>query len=74
MTLLGHIICKYFFPFNRLFFHFVDSFHCCAKAFNLIIPFYLCFIVFLWFFTLKGKILLQFKPKSVLPMFSLGVL
>ena len=28
------IICKYFLPFSRLSFCFVDSFLCCAKAFH----------------------------------------
>ena len=31
---IGHIICKYFLPFNRLSFHFVDGFLCCTKAFK----------------------------------------
>ena len=31
--LLGHIICKYFLPFSRLSFCFVNSFLCCGKAF-----------------------------------------
>ena len=33
--LFGHIICKYFLPFNRLSFIFVDGFLCCAKALSL---------------------------------------
>ena len=28
------IICKYFLPFSRLSFYFVDGFLCCAKAFH----------------------------------------
>ena len=31
---IGHITCKYFLPFTRLSFHFVDGFLCCAKAFK----------------------------------------
>ena len=27
---VGHIICKYFLPFSRLSFHFVDDFLCCT--------------------------------------------
>ena len=32
--LIDHIICKYFLPFHRLSFHFVNGFLCCAKAFK----------------------------------------
>lgn len=28
------MVCKYFFPFHRLPFHFVDCFFCCAGAFQ----------------------------------------
>ena len=30
---LSDMICKYFFPFGRLPFHFVNGFLCCARAF-----------------------------------------
>ena len=33
-TLVACIICKYFCPFGRLFFHFVYGFLCCAKAYK----------------------------------------
>ena len=33
---IGHIICKYFPPFNRLSFCFLSDFLYCAKAFNFI--------------------------------------
>ena len=32
-SLISHIVCKYFLPFSRLSFCFVDGFLCCAKAF-----------------------------------------
>ena len=32
LTLISHIIWKYFVPFSGLSFHFVNSFCCCAKA------------------------------------------
>ena len=32
----GHTSCKYFPPFCRLSFHFVDGFLCCAKLLSLI--------------------------------------
>ena len=31
---INFIICKFFLPFSRLSFHFVNSFLCCAKAFK----------------------------------------
>ena len=31
--IVGHIVCKYFFPFCR-FFHFVYSFFCCGKGYK----------------------------------------
>ena len=34
LPLIGHIICKYFLPFSRFSFHFVNGFLCCAKAFK----------------------------------------
>ena len=34
LTLISHIICKYFLPFCMLLFHFVDGFLCCAQAFK----------------------------------------
>ena len=69
--LVSHIICKYFLPFSRLSFHFVDGFLCCAKDFKFNqIPFiYFCFYFFcLWRWI--QKLLLWFISKSVLPMFS----
>ena len=32
--LINYRICKYFFPFNELSFHFFDNFLCCAIAFR----------------------------------------
>ena len=32
---VGHIVCKYFLPFHRLYFCFVDDFLCYTKAFKL---------------------------------------
>ena len=45
INLLLVIICKYFLPFSRLCFHFVDGFLCCAKAFkfNQVALVYFCF-------------------------------
>ena len=44
------IICKYFLPFSRLSFHFVNGYLCCAKAFKLnsvsFVYFYLYFLYF----------------------------
>ena len=31
--LIRHVVCKYFLPFCRLLFHFVNRFFCCAEAF-----------------------------------------
>ena len=31
--LIRYVICKYFLPFSKLLFHFVDGFPCCAEAF-----------------------------------------
>ena len=42
--LIGHIICKYFLPFSRLSFHFLDGFLCSAEALSLIGPICLLFI------------------------------
>ena len=71
-SLISHITCKYFLPFSRLSFGFVDDFLCCAKGckFNKVL-FVFAFISF----TLEEvskKILLQSMSKSVLPMFSSG--
>ena len=40
-----HIICKYFLPFHKLSFHFIDGFLCCVKAFkfNQVQLVYFCF-------------------------------
>ena len=47
-SLIGYMICKYFLPFNRLCFTFVDGFLCCSEAFSFdIIPLiYFAFIAF----------------------------
>ena len=34
LTLIRYRICKYFLPFSRLPFHFVDCFLCCASAYR----------------------------------------
>lgn len=34
INLLSDTICKYFLPFHRFLFHFVGSFHWCAKVLN----------------------------------------
>ena len=34
LSLIGHVICKYFLPFSRLSFCFIDGFLCCAKYFK----------------------------------------
>ena len=36
LALVSRIICKYFLPFSKLSFCFVDGFLCCAKAFKLL--------------------------------------
>ena len=47
--LVGHIICKYFLPFHRLFLSFVNGFLCCVKAFKFnSVP----FVYFLFLFSL----------------------
>ena len=45
LALVGHIICKYFLPVRRVFFHFACGFLCCAKAYAFDqVPFvYSCF-------------------------------
>ena len=60
-SLISHIICKYFLPFSRLSFCFVNDFLCCAKAFKLNqVPFvYFCFY-FLYFRRQIYKQLLSF--------------
>ena len=44
-SFIDHIICKYLLPFNRLSFHFVKGFLCCAKdfKFNQVPSVYFCF-------------------------------
>ena len=69
LTLVSHIICKYFLPFRRLYFRFVDGFLCC-----LIRPclFILAFIIII-FFALgdySKNILVWLTSKRILPMFS----
>ena len=49
LSLISPIICKHFFSFSRLAFHFVDGFLCCANAeFNWLPFVYFCFC-FLYF-------------------------
>ena len=39
------MICKYFLPFNRFHFHFVDSFLCCTETFSFdVVPLFLNFV------------------------------
>ena len=33
LDIIRYIVCKYFFSFCRLSFHFVDGFFCCAEAY-----------------------------------------
>ena len=68
---MDHVIGKYFLPFCRLSFCFVDGFLCCANILSLI-RLYL-FIFGFVSFALGDRfnnLLLQFMPKSVLPTFS----
>ena len=48
LSFTGHIICKYFLPFSKLSFHFIDGFLYCDKAFKFdqasFIYFCLCFL------------------------------
>ena len=48
LTLVGHIICKYFLLYCRLSFHFVGGFLCYAKSFkvNQVQFIYFCFYLF----------------------------
>ena len=45
------MIYKYFLPFSRLHFHFINDFPCCTESLYVdIVPlFYLCFVAFAWF-------------------------
>ena len=38
INLLRYMVCKYFFPFCKLSFHFIDGFFLCAEAFGLYSP------------------------------------
>ena len=42
--IIDNFIYKYFLPFCMLSFHFVDGFHCWAKAFHLIMSYLFIFI------------------------------
>ena len=47
LSLISPIICKHFFSFSRLAFHFVDGFLCCANAeFNWLPFVYFSFVSF----------------------------
>ena len=69
--LVGHIICKYFLPFSRLSFYYVNGFLCCAKILILIRSHLLIFALIS--FTLgdrSKKYCYDFCQKSVLPVSS----
>ena len=57
LFLTSYMICKYFLPFHRLPFHFVDGFLCCAEAFLV-----WCSLT-CWFLLLLPLVLLS-NPKS----------
>ena len=71
VTPLCCIICKYFLPFYKLSFYFIDSFLYCAKTFELDgIPPFIFYFIYLGF-ALKDwskKRLLPFMSRNVLPM------
>ena len=51
LTIIRYMICKYFLPFSRLPFHFVDGFLCCEEAFSFVdiaplVYFYFCCFCF----------------------------
>ena len=69
-SLISHIICKYFLPFSRLSFHFVDGFLCCIKPLSLIMS-HLFIFAFIPFALGDGsKKYCSDLCQSVLPMFS----
>ena len=73
--LFGHIICKYFLPFHRLPFIFVDGFLCCAKALSLIrshlflLLFFFCFCYFA-LGDYSKNIFIWFRSENIFPVFS----
>ena len=64
------LICKYFLPFNRLPFHFVDGFFCCSEAFQFgVVQLYFCCCC-LCFWCQIQKIITKIYAKELPSIFS----
>ena len=69
--LISYMILNYFLTFNRLSFHFVDGFLCCAEAFQLdIVPFIYLFFCCLCFLVSDPKVIAKTSIKELSMFFS----
>ena len=68
-SLFGHIICKYFLPFHRLFFIFADGFLCYAKTFSLIRSHLFLLLFLLPWETALRIFFIWLRSENVFPVF-----
>ena len=61
-------ICKYFLPFHKLPFHFVDGFLCCAKNFSLMLSLLYIFAFVAFAFGVRSKkFIVKTNGKELIP-------
>ena len=75
LTPIRYMICRYFIPFGRLSFHFIDGLLCCAEViwFNVVQLVYFCFHYLCFCCQIKKKSSSRLTSSSLPPMFSSGI-
>ena len=75
LTPIRYMICKYFIPFGRLSFHFVDGFLCCAEViwFNVVQLVYFCFYYLCFCCQIQKKSSSRLTSSSLPLMVSSGI-
>ena len=72
---IRYMICKYFIPFGRLSFHFVNGLLCCAEViwFTVVQLVYFCFYYLCFCCQIQKKSSSRLTSSSLPPMFSSGI-